>query len=94
MTSRYRKVLNRSTGRYVLKRAKSMKKKSRSRRHRSHNSKRIVIIVSPHLKKRNIRRSPSSSATLFSPGTIMIGNDGNEWKVKKVAGGVRRWIRL
>lgn len=40
------------------------------------------------------RPSPSHSATLFNPGTIMIGNDGSSWIVNRnSSNGVQRWVR-
>jgi hypothetical protein len=39
------------------------------------------------------RPSPSESATLFSIGTLKIGNDGNLWGVKKV-GKSQRWTKV
>jgi len=40
-----------------------------------------------------LRPSPSESATLFSPGTKKIGNDGNGWMVVQSSGGVKRWVK-
>lgn len=39
------------------------------------------------------RPSPSDSATVYPPGTQMIGNDGNLWEVQKNANGVQRWVK-
>lgn len=39
------------------------------------------------------RPSPSDSATIYPPGTQMIGNDGNLWEVQKNASGVQRWVK-
>lgn len=38
------------------------------------------------------RKSPPQSATLFKPGTIKIGSDGNKWIVKSYDS-VNRWIK-
>lgn len=40
------------------------------------------------------RPSPSESATLFSPGTQRIGNDGNTWQVSQLSSGVKRWVKV
>ena len=38
------------------------------------------------------RKSPSESATDFPEGTIKVGNNKQNWVVKKVSGGSQRWI--
>jgi SHS2 domain-containing protein len=38
-----------------------------------------------------MRKSPSDSATKYSVGYVMIGNDGNEWKIVKNINGIKRW---
>jgi hypothetical protein len=98
MPSRYRKVLNPASGRYVRKHGavgcavlygKSRRSRSRSRRARSPPR--------PSQKRshrRKIRRSPHASATLFAVGTVQEGNDGNMWRIRKVSGGVKRWQRV
>lgn len=43
-------------------------------------------------KTRKFRKSPSESASYFSEGTIRLGNDKQNWVVKKVSGGVKRWV--
>ena len=42
----------------------------------------------------NMRPSPTDSATWYTPGTQMTGNDGNLWEVRKNADGVQRWQRV
>ena len=42
----------------------------------------------------NLRPSPTDSATLYSVGTQMKGNDGNIWEVKASATGVQRWVKV
>jgi MoxR-like ATPase len=41
-----------------------------------------------------MRPSPTDSATWYTPGTQMTGNDGNLWEVRKNADGVQRWQRV
>lgn len=41
----------------------------------------------------NLRPSPSVSATTFSVGAQMVGNDGNVWEVRSSATGVQRWVK-
>jgi len=41
----------------------------------------------------NLRPSPTKSATLFSTGTKMFGNDGNVWSVTENKNGVKRWVK-
>ena len=40
-----------------------------------------------------MRPSPGDSATLFLPGTVIKGNDGNFWVVKKNRRGTQRWVK-
>tara|TARA_A100001015_G_scaffold121914_1_gene135171 strand:- start:437 stop:979 length:543 start_codon:yes stop_codon:yes gene_type:complete len=40
-----------------------------------------------------MRKAPSKSATKFKVGTKMIGNDGNNWIIKKNKNGVQRWVK-
>lgn len=40
-----------------------------------------------------MRKGPEESATKFKVGTIMIGNDGNNWIIKKNKNGIKRWVR-
>lgn len=42
----------------------------------------------------NLRPSPTKSATLFSTGTKMFGNDGNVWMVVETKNGVKRWNKF
>ena len=42
----------------------------------------------------NLRPSPTDSATLYSVGTQMKGNDGNIWEVRASATGVQRWVKV
>lgn len=39
------------------------------------------------------RPSPTDSATLYSVGHQMIGNDGNLWEVRASSTGVQRWVK-
>ena len=41
-----------------------------------------------------LRPSPTISATLYSAGEQLIGNDGNLWEVKQTHSGVNRWVRV
>lgn len=41
---------------------------------------------------RATRPSPSESATLFSPGTMKVGNDGQMWRVVQ-NNGINRWVK-
>jgi len=43
---------------------------------------------------RATRPSPSHSATLFRPGEVRLGNDGNQWKIVVNKNGVKRWQKL
>ena len=43
-------------------------------------------------KTRKVRKGPSESASYFPEGTIRLGNDKQNWVVKKVSGGVKRWV--
>lgn len=45
------------------------------------------------MKKLQPRPSPTDSATWYKEGTVMRGNDGNLWEVKKNSAGVQRWVR-
>lgn len=38
-----------------------------------------------------MRKSPTDSATKYSVGYVMIGNDGNDWKIVKNINGIKRW---
>lgn len=40
------------------------------------------------------RPSPSISATTQPLGTIMKGNDGNNWQIKENKNGTRRWVKM
>lgn len=40
------------------------------------------------------RKAPTASATLFKPGTIKTGNDGNRWVIVGDVRGVQRWKKL
>ena len=40
-----------------------------------------------------MRKGPNESATKFKVGTIMVGNDGNNWIIKKNKNGVKRWLK-
>lgn len=42
---------------------------------------------------RDSRPSPTDSATWYTPGTQMTGNDGNIWEVKVNAAGIQRWVK-
>lgn len=44
--------------------------------------------------KKKIRQGPTESATLFSEGTVKIGNDGNMWIIIVTDAGVHRWSRV
>jgi hypothetical protein len=43
---------------------------------------------------KNLRPSPSESATIFKVGTIKKGNDGNNWIVKQDKNKVKQWKKL
>ena len=43
-------------------------------------------------KVKKDRKSPSTSATLHSEGTIEYGNDTERWVVKQTDKGVKRWV--
>lgn len=45
------------------------------------------------LQTSSMRPSPTDSATLYSVGTHMQGNDGNMWQVRASATGVQRWVK-
>lgn len=47
---------------------------------------------SPAKNVKSERKSPSESATAHKIGTVMIGNDGNKWVVRK-GGKSQRWYR-
>jgi hypothetical protein len=38
------------------------------------------------------RPSPSQSATLYTPGTMLTGNNGGQWVVTQNSAGVKRWV--
>jgi Fe2+ or Zn2+ uptake regulation protein len=40
------------------------------------------------------RPSPTISATTQPVGTIMRGNDGNNWQIKENKNGIRRWVKV
>lgn len=44
-------------------------------------------------KSKSKRKSPSKSATLFSVGKVLKGNDGNKWIIKKNKNGIKRWVK-
>ena len=48
----------------------------------------------PPRRSREMRPSPRWSATMFTEGTIRLGNDGRRWKVRETYTGVRRWVPL
>lgn len=45
-------------------------------------------------KSSTLRPSPTKSATLFSTGTKMFGNDGNPYIVTETKNGVQRWTKV
>ena len=40
------------------------------------------------------RKAPTASATLFKPGTVKKGNDGNKWTIVADTRGVQRWQKI
>lgn len=74
-------VKSRKTGRCVFATGKVGRSLNKKR-----NSKKLE-------HKRSGRASPSVSATLYSPGYVKIGNDGNMWKIKKTSKGIHRWVK-
>jgi hypothetical protein len=44
--------------------------------------------------KKNVRRGPTESATMYMEGTIKLGNDGNMWTIIITDAGVHRWSRI
>jgi len=44
-----------------------------------------------HYGGKSERKSPTQSATIHDVGTIMIGNDGNEWIIKENKSGIKQW---
>jgi predicted transcriptional regulator len=50
--------------------------------------------TTPPTTQTNLRPSPTKSATLFSTGTKMFGNDGNPWRVTENKNGVKRWVKV
>jgi ribosomal protein S19E (S16A) len=50
--------------------------------------------TTPPTTTTNLRPSPTKSATLFSTGTKMFGNDGNPWRVTENKNGVKRWVKV
>ena len=43
--------------------------------------------------RNNARPSPTASATLYKPGTELLGNDGTMWHVALTSAGIHRWMR-
>ena len=41
-----------------------------------------------------LRKSPSVSARVYPEGTIMEGNDGNNWTITIDSNGVHRWAKI
>ena len=39
-----------------------------------------------------VTKGPSESASEFPEGTIMLGNDKQDWVVKKISGEQQRWV--
>lgn len=72
-------VLNKSTKKCVF---------ATGAKGRKLNKKRAAVKKS---HKRSGRPSPSQSATLYSVGFRMTGNDGNTYKIIKAINGVKRW---
>jgi len=58
---------------------------------KSGSRKRLVKGGSKYVSK--TRKSPESSATTHKVGYSAVGNDGNEWVVKKASNGVKRWVK-
>jgi len=58
---------------------------------KSGSRKRLVNGGSKYVSK--TRKSPESSATTHKVGYSAVGNDGNEWVVKKASNGVKRWVK-
>ena len=67
------------------------RRKTRSTKRSTKRSIRRSIRRSP--KKHYERKSPNQHAADTKAGTIMKGNDGNQWIVKKVLGS-KRWFKL
>ncbi len=44
--------------------------------------------------KTKTRKSPTESATLFTLGTIMKGNDGNMWIITETKTNIKRWKKI
>ena len=59
------------------------------------NAKRIIDIWKPIIRKnkKNIRPSPSESATLYKIGTIKKGNDGNLYIIYITKNKIKKWKR-
>jgi hypothetical protein len=53
-----------------------------------------ILQSTPPTTNTNLRPSPTKSATLFSTGTKMFGNDGNPWQVTENKNGVKRWVKV
>jgi hypothetical protein len=49
-------------------------------------------MISKTRKIRIARKGPSDSASEFPEGTISLGNDKQNWVIKKVPGGSQRWV--
>lgn len=45
-------------------------------------------------KTLKVRKGPASSATKFSVGIKMKGNDGNMWKIVENKNGTNRWLKI
>jgi len=41
-----------------------------------------------------VRPSPTDSATIYAPGTVKRGNDGDDWEVRVNSAGVQRWVKI
>jgi hypothetical protein len=58
---------------------------------KSGSRKRLIKGGSKYVSK--TRKSPESSATSHKVGYSAVGNDGNEWMIKKASNGVKRWVK-
>ncbi len=45
-------------------------------------------------KTLKVRKGPASSATKFSVGIKMKGNDGNMWKIVENKNGTNSWLKI
>lgn len=53
-----------------------------------------VTPVTPTPSSKGLRPSPTDSATMYTKGTKMVGNDGNYWMVIETKNGVKRWNKV